>query len=159
MPRTTTSTSSASISGRLRFFRAVFLVYWVTSQILQIACKSDRRFLDLGAWRMAIASEMRCVGFAPTLIESTQDLQSFNVNISGRWQPCVGGCSGCSALQAAARDVSILGFKAKQGARWNWQCCVKATEPSELELDNTTCMSIDHESEAMVISLVFTGDE
>ena len=52
-----------------------------------------------------------------------------------------------------------MGFRAKQGARWNWHRCVKATEPSEHELDNTTCMSIDHESEAMVISLVFTRDD
>ena len=82
----------------------VSCVFWVTSQIFQIACKSDRLLLDLGARRMAIASEMRCVGFAPALIASTQALQSFNVTISGQLQPCAGGCSGCSALQAAARE-------------------------------------------------------
>ena len=50
-----------------------------------------------------------------------------------------------------------MGFRAKQVARWNWHCCVKATEPSEHELDNTTCMSIDHVCCGNFA--VFTGDE
>ena len=62
------------------------------AHMLQSACKSDRRFLLFDFWRIAMASEILCVGFACVCMnESIQDLQSSNVTINGNSEPCVAG--------------------------------------------------------------------